>query len=529
MRDPSNIRRDFLKLASAGFAGFAVAADAGPQARAASPAPAGAGFNVRTFGAAGEGKTLDTAAVNKAIDAASAAGGGTVHFPPGHYLCYSIHLKSNVSLYLEHGAVIVGADPASDGAPGYDPPEANQWERYQDFGHSHWHNSLIWGEGIENISILGPGLIWGKGLTKAHGPQQSHLGDKSIALKNCHNVLFRDFSILHGGHFAILATGVDNLTVDNLKIDTNRDGIDVDCCRNVRISNCYVNAPWDDAICPKSSYALGYARSTEFVTISNCYVSGCFQEGTLLDGTYKPIPEEDHGPHRTGRIKCGTESNGGFRNITITNCLLEGCQGLALESVDGAILEDIAITNISMRGIVTSPIFLRLGTRMRGPEGRPVGTLRRVILSNIVCSDSASTYGSIISGVPGHYIEDVKLSGIQVLHRGGGTRKDAALQPPEKEETYPDPKMFGAIPSHGFYLRHVKGIQIDNVDIRAMKEDFRPAFVLDDVVDADFFRVKTPKIADTPLFDLRKVDGLDIHLCSGVADAHLEKAAGKKL
>jgi polygalacturonase len=115
------------------------------------------------------------------------------------------------------------------------------------------------------------------------------VANKAIALKNCRNVILRDFSILHGGHFGILATGVDNLTIDNLKIDTNRDGMDIDCCRNVRIANCSVNSPWDDGICLKSSFALGYARATEMVTISNCLVTGSYEEGALLDGTLETI------------------------------------------------------------------------------------------------------------------------------------------------------------------------------------------------------------------------------------------------
>ena len=139
------------------------------------------------------------------------------------------------------------------------------WTAYQDFGHSHWHNSLIWGENIENVSIIGPGLINGKGLswgleTRLYKDPPPNAGNKAIGLKNCHNVILRDISILHGGHFAILATGVDNLTIDNVRLDTNRDGMDIDCCHNVRISNCSVNSPWDDGICLKSSYALGCLR-----------------------------------------------------------------------------------------------------------------------------------------------------------------------------------------------------------------------------------------------------------------------------
>src|SRR5450432_3456949 len=229
-------------------------------------------YNVRNYGATGNGTTLDTSAINHAIDRASTSGGGTVFFPHGNYLCYSIHLKSNVALYLDHGATILASGNGNESLDKYDPPEPNEWKKYQDFGHSHWHNSLIWGENLENISILGPGTIDGKGLSRGWNPNRDALpigaGNKAIALKLCHNVTIRDVTIYRGGHFAILATGVDNLTIDNLKIDTNRDGMDIDCCKNVRVSNCTVNSPWDDAICPKSSFALGYNRSTDNLTIT---------------------------------------------------------------------------------------------------------------------------------------------------------------------------------------------------------------------------------------------------------------------
>jgi polygalacturonase len=590
-----NPRRDFLLLAGAGIGATAASATARADQAAARPAPAAsaAGFSVRAFGATGNGTTLDTAAINRAIDAAAAAGGGTVLFPAGNYLSYSIHLKSNITLHVDSGATIIAADTPDGGGSGFDLPEPNQWDMYQDFGHSHFQNSLIWGIDLENISIIGSGRIWGKGLSRGMNVQVPGVGNKSISLKNCHNVLLRDFSILHGGHFGILATGLDNLTIDNLKIDTNRDGMDIDACRNVRVSNCYVNSPWDDGICLKADYAIGRAKQCEYVTITNCYVSGCWEEGTLLDGTYKRFTPEERVPH-TGRIKFGTESNGGFRNITISNCVFEGCQGLALETVDGALLEDVTVTNISMRDIMSAPIFLRLGDRMRGPDNTPVGTLKRVIISNLVCSNSVSRLGSIISGIPGHRVEDVKISNIQIVHQGGGTREDAAYQPPEYEDTYPEPSMFvggprpsgrgadgqwhpegygrggagagrgpgapgapgaqaarggarggavagqpgrgrgpagpqHAMPSQGFYIRHVNGIQFDNIEIRAEKEDLRPAFVLDDVEDADFFRIKVPHAAGVPTFALHNVTDFDVHMCSGVPDTQLKTVENKTL
>src|SRR5215468_1967822 len=412
-------------------------------------------YDVRAFGAKGDGKNLDSPAINKAIEAAAAAGGGTVSFPAGTYLSVSIRLRSNITLQLEHGATILAADVVP-GKITYDLPEPNEWDMYQDFGHSHWQNSLIWGIGLENVSIVGPGLINGKGLTRRSPrarrvnqpgdrpvtlggqtgarPQSplgedddpsvmNGLGNKAISLKLSRNVLLRDFSVLNGGHFAVLATGVDNLTIDNVKIDTNRDGLDIDSSRNVRISNSSVNSPNDDAIVLKSSYALGFSRATENVTITNCLVSG-YDIGSLLDGTYKKnvteAPDKD-GP--AGRIKLGTESNGGYKNITISNIVFDHCRGLALETVDGGLLEDVSVTNITMRDVMNPPIFLRLGRRLRGPEGTLIGQLRRINISNIVAYNADPRYASIIAGIPDHQIEDVTLSDIRIFYRGGGKKE----------------------------------------------------------------------------------------------------------
>lgn len=488
-------------------------------------------FDVKTYGAVGDGNSLDTAAINKAIEAAAAAGGGTVNFPAGAYLSYSIHLKSNVVLYLDQGATIVAAESTEQA--GYDPAEENQWGdkyRYQDFGHSHWHNSLIWGENLENISILGPGKIHGKGLSRGLGQGQTgNWGNKAIALKLCHNVVIKDITFLMCGHFCILPTGVDNFTIDNVKIDTNRDGINIDCCRNVRISNCSINTPNDDALVLKSSYALGYARATENVTITNCQLSG-YDLGTFLDGTFKctmqQAPDYDGA---TGRIKFGTESNGGFKNITISNCVFDNCRGLALETVDGGLLEDVTITNITMRDIVNSPIFLRLGSRMRGPEGVPVGKLRRINISNVIVYNADPRYSSIISGIPGNYIEDVKLSNIRIYCRGGGTKEQAAIEPSEKKDAYPEPSMFGVMPAYGFFIRHAKGVEIDNMEISFINEDLRPAFVLNDVEGAYFHYVKSQKAVDVPTFVLKNVKDFKTHQCKPVSDTQFKLVKHKNL
>ena len=499
-------------------------------------------LNVKAFGATGDAQTIDSPATNRAIEAAAAAGGGTVYFPAGTYACYSIHLKSHVCLYLEQGATILAASIPLDGTTsgGYDDAEPQgPWEPYQDYGHNHWHNSLIWGEGIHDFSILGPGLIWGRGLSRGHAQDRDlpdtakpGVGNKAIALKNCRNVILRDFSILFGGWFGILATGVDNLTIDNLKIDTNRDGVDIDCCRNVRVSNCTVNSPFDDAICPKSSFALGGPRPTENVTITNCFVTGGYELGTMLDGTYKRIGVDyspDRHAARTGRIKFGTESNGGFKNIAISNCVIDYCGGLALESVDGAILEDVTISNLTMRDVVNAPIFIRLGARLRGPpESTTVGAIRRVNISDIIVVNSAARFAGLIAGIPGHDIEDVRINNVRIVYPGGGTLKHAATRPEEQTKEYPEPNRFRGMPAYGFFIRYVDGIEFNNVALSYEKQDMRPPFVLNDVKNAEFFHVKADHAPGRPNFILDNVQNFSTFQYLGLPDTKLENVQHEK-
>ncbi|MGC4073316.1 MAG: glycoside hydrolase family 28 protein [Nibricoccus sp.] len=531
-------------------------------------------FPVRAFGATGDGRTLDTDAVNRAITAAAEAGGGTVEFGAGEYLCYSIRLKSNITLHLGAGAVIVAAEPPPEGQPGgYDVPEENPWAWYQDFGHTHFRNSLIWGDGLENVSITGPGRIFGRGLSRGNsrvalpvgkqaeglpgnppdaleadgefpitprpdlipGPfgypnardrKADGVGNKAIALVRCRNVTLRDFTILHGGHFGILATGVDNLTIDNLLIDTNRDGMDIDACSNVRISNCSVNSPTDDGICLKASHALGVKRATENVTITNCFVSG-YDEGSLLDGTRTRKMRKRGGT--MGRIKLGTEAGGGFRNIAISNCVFEYCRGLALEQVDGGVMEDIAISNITMRDINNAPIFIRLGARLRAPETAAPGTARRIVISNLVASNVAPEHGILIAGLPGHPVEDVVLSNIQIHYRGNGTAEQAARVVPEFEKDYPDPYNFGTMPSWGLFARHAKNLQMRDVDLRLMNADARPAVWLEDVGGAGFANMRLPISGGVRLWALKDVSDLRARDTSAMPDGELPAVTERQM
>jgi polygalacturonase len=435
-------------------------------------------YNVKDYGAKGDGRQIDSPAINKAIEEAAENGGGTIFFPAGIYLSYSIHLQSNITIYLDAGSVLLAAYPGE--SSGYDPAEDNEHSRFQDFGHSHWKNSLIWGIELENITICGQGTINGRGLTREES-RLPGVGNKALSLKLCRNVTLKDITMVNCGHFALLATGVDNMTIHNVKVDTNRDGFDIDCCCNVRVSDCSVNSPWDDAIVLKSSYALGFFRDTENVTITNCYVSG-YDKGSATDGTFRrDEPQAPDQGYVTGRIKLGTESSGGFRNINISGCIFERCRGLALETVDGGFLEDIVISNITMRDIVNAPLFLRLGSRMRSPEGTPVGRMSRIMISNINVYNADSRYASIISGVPGCYIEDVTLSNIRILYKGGGTAEDAKLVPPENESLYPEPWMFGIIPASGFFIRHARNVELNNVQVDFMTPDYRPSLRMKDV------------------------------------------------
>lgn len=446
-------------------------------------------YNVMDFGAKADGQTLDHYAINRAIDACVANGGGQVYLPAGKYLCGSIRLKSNVDLHISKGATIVAASPE---LKAYDESEEFGAPEYQDGGHTYFHNSLIWAEGQNNVSITGFGMINGEGLTKR---DTEHLGealggsigtgDKAIAIKLCRNVTIRDITIFRGGHFAIIATGCDIGTIDNVTIDTNRDGIDIDCCKYFTISNTKVNSPNDDAIVLKSSYALKKPVFCEHILITNCIVSG-YKLGTFLDGTYVPnIPGWG-----CGRIKLGTESNAGFRNITISNCSFMWSCGLAFEEVDRGKMENILVSNISMSHIHHYPIYITTGSRNRGPEScTDVSSARDIYIDNVIADDVDSWSGIIITGIKDTPIRNVSLSNIRIQYRGGG--KNTTNTYPELGSRYPEPSQVGSTPSYGIFARYVDGLKIRNVEFELMKADERPDIILEDVENDDIESIKT--------------------------------------
>jgi hypothetical protein len=325
------------------------------------------------------------------------------------------------------------------------------------------------------------------------------------------------------------------------------------------VSNCRINSPQDDALCPKSSFALGRNVITENLTIVNCQVSG-FLEGTLLDGTMKP-------GQGNGRIKLGTEANGGFRNITIANCTFRGCKGLALEEVDGGIMENITVNNITMMDVVGYPIYITTGKRDRGPNVTEPGRARNIFISNIIATgiDTNSGFrgapggqpsgrggrgagaaqaggtqtaaasqapgrggrrgithasGIEIEGMQDHPIENVRLSDIRLQFKGGGTTNDAARVPAELGAGYPEPGE--TMPSYGLFARHVKGLEMENVTVGFDTQDMRPAIVAVDVdgFEIDHFKAQlSPNVAPARLDGVKGLVVLDSPVLQGVEGA----------
>lgn len=450
-------------------------------------------FNVKDFGAKGDGVTLDSPAINAAIEEAVANGGGQVYLPAGTYLSGSIRLKSNIDLHLSPGCVIKAA-PASMKA--YDESESfGGFPEYQDGGHTYFHNSLIWAEGANNVSITGHGMIDGEGLTK-HDTEKAGIvqggsigtGDKSIALKQCRRVTLRDFTVYRGGHFAVIMTGCDLSTIDNLTIDTNRDGIDIDCCKYMTVTNCRVNTPSDDAIVLKSSYALKKPVLCEHIAVTNCNVTG-YECGTLLDGTYVPAKVG----WVCGRFKLGTESNGGYRNISLSNCTFMYSSGLAFEEVDQGVMENIVVTNITMSHVHHYPIYITTGCRNRGPkEVTHPSSARDIQISNVVADDCDSLCSIIVTGLPEEPVRNVWLSNIRLQFRGGGARELVNKDYREQSTHYPEPKFAGHTPAYGLYARHVVGLHANDLTFAYADPEYRPAVVLDDVKDSSLRHIDAP-------------------------------------
>jgi len=443
--------------------------------------------NILDFGAVADGIVLNTAAIQAAIDACSEAGGGEVAVPAGRFRTGTIFLKSNITLRLHAGAVLLGSTDLGD----Y-PETVPEYRSYTD---NYTDKSLIYGEKLENVSLVGKGIVDGQGerFSKERLPYKNR--PFLVRMIECKNVTLRDVTLRNSPmwvqhYLACEDVVIDGIVVDSRRANLNNDGIDIDSCSRVRISNCFINAE-DDALVLKATSD----RPCEHVTVTNCVLSS-----------------------HCNAFKCGTESNGGFRDILVSNCTIFDTRysGIALELVDGGEFNRVAISNITMTN-VNNPIFIHLGNRGRpfkaesshassdnvkvgmDLEKPGVGSMQNISITNVLATgvgrfnekDPLSIHresydpriGCSITGMEGHPVKNVSLENIRIEFPGGGAAGDSERPVPGAEADYPNYQMLGVTPAYGFYCRHVENIRFAQIDLSFAGPDARPAFVFDDVAD----------------------------------------------
>lgn len=437
-------------------------------------------LNVKDFGARGDGVTKDTAAVQQALDAAEKQGGGTVLVPAGKYLCGTIHLRSHVTLHLDNGSVILGSPDNSD----YDPYETLPFKSVSDNETTYFHYGLVVAENVHNIAITGQGTV--------DGNRSQRRGPKTVSIKNCRYVTLRGITVQNSPNYSISFWGTDYIDIDGVTVlNGYADGIDPDASRYVRISNCYIDCV-DDAICPKASPSMGMdqRRNVEHLVVTNCVTrTNC------------------------SNFKFGTESSWDLRDVTLSNITMmprdkgrRPLSGISLEAVDGANINGVAVSNISMAGIET-PIFVRLGNRGRGMDPPTPGSVENLSFNNLIARGASMT--SSVTGIPGYLPKRVSFSNIMITMEGGN-QDPKGLDVPEHIAKYPEGTMFGVLPAFGFYSRHAEGISLSNVQLRWDKEDLRPAIIIDAVKDLsiDGFRSDTVVGASPVIWLNNVVDAL---------------------
>lgn len=460
-----------------------------------------AAVDVLSFGAKGDGETLDTAAIQAAIDKA-AEQGGEVRFSSGTYLSGTLVLKDNVTLYLERGAVLLGSTHLED-YPATPSHYISHINRYT-------HSSLIYAEGVKNISITGEGVIDGQGT---HPNFKADENDelKSILRRpyiirviSCDRIKISGVTLRNSAAWMQHYLNCSNLLVDGITVfnhgNYNNDGIDIDNCKNVRIVNSSFDTD-DDAICFKTTNATG---KCENVVVANCVIaSNC------------------------NALKWGTETNGAFLNFTVNNCSLwrsdystiyprnERTLGaIALETVDGALVDGIHMDNIVSNGFMT-PIFIRLADRGRnyydGGPSQPAGILRNVSISNM----TARMHGlvtSSISGLVGHPVQNVSLDNIHIICEGGGSKEDALRRDMgDRNKEYPETLIFADVPAYGLFVRNVEGLRMRNVFLEVLNKDPRSALYCENVVDMNLHRFTFSNLEkEAPLMILNQCRNIHI-------------------
>jgi polygalacturonase len=416
-------------------------------------------IDVTKAGVVGDGVVLNTVGIQKAIDDCAAEGGGTVRFGAGRYLTGTIQIKSNVTLRFEEGATLLGSTDVGD---------YRNLDPFIDGSGHPLGDALIVAVDADHVGIEGSGTVDGQS-PKLKAKEKSYtVRPFLVRWVRCTNVSVRDVHLTHPGAWTLNFFQTKGAVIEGVTIRSrglgmpNNDGIDVDSCENVRVKNCDVNSG-DDALVIKSTSA---GRPSRDIVASDCKLSS-----------------------GTNAIKLGTESIGGFENISVSDCQIVKTQraGIALYAVDGGDLHHVNVSEVGMDE-VAAPISIRLGSRLKTfREGdkpkRAAGKLEDVTIRN-VSAKNIGMIGMLINGVPGHPVESLTLENIQLELPGGGTAADAKRELAEKAGTYPEYDMFGkTMPAYGIYARHVRGITLNNVRMNLLKPDGRPATVFIDVED----------------------------------------------
>ena len=439
-------------------------------------------IDITEYGAKGDGMTINTKIIQKAIDSCAMAGGGKVIIPAGTFLSGTVYLKNKVNLYLEEGAILKGSTQIDD---------------YKSEGPTY---ALILAVNVQQVSVTGLGVIDGNGqhpnYQKGEGAPRRPM---ILFFLNCKDVAVKDVTLKNPAFWTQKYMGCDGVLVTGISVyahaNWNNDGIDMDS-KNVIISDCRFDTN-DDAICLKSERK----EPCENVTITNCIVaSNC------------------------NGIKFGTGSSGGFVNINVSDCIISHASedkiwqwqkrltnitssntvisGIALESVDGGIIDHVNIFNITMKDVQT-PIFIRLGSRHL-----PTGSLQNVNIGNIIAT-SESNMCNTISGVPGYYVKNVTIHDVMLINHAKGVVNDSLNKIPENIKGYPENRMFGTeLPAAGFYIRHAEGIKLKNISLQTAAGEQRPFLVADDVKDLqldDAGMKKTDDAIYQSIYHLRNV------------------------
>ena len=442
-------------------------------------------FDVRRFGAKGDGRGRDTAAIQRAVDAAGRSG-GTVVLPPGEYVSGTIRLRSDMVLRLAAGATLIASPDDDD----FDPYERLPYESFADRETTDFAFALLRGHGLRHVAIVGPGRI--------DGNRVSRRGPKPIALKRCRDVVVRDLTIENAPNYNVSLLGCDDVEIVGVTIRNGySDGIDPDCCRNVRIAGCRIESR-DDAIVAKTSLALGVRRSTENVIVTDCALVNV-----------------------RNALKLGTESSGDFKNIVFRDCTISArpewwkpyprdwkpfpSAGVSLTAVDGGSIDGVVVSNITMTG-VRAPLFVRLGRRGWGQDVPSAGVLKNVRISNIVAT--GALWPSSIIGIPGYRVSDLELADVHISGEGGGNVEMARRDVPERDSVYPDATRFRHLPAYGLYCRHVARLRTDRIALIVDEPDARPAVVLDNMLESDLGTLTASAPANGgPVVWLRSVRG----------------------